>query len=311
MKLISYFTGSRKRSSTCLISSLLLPGMTAMGISLPGTAAMVEFGGDYTYSGTVTATGETIIGPVVESVKGRFPTTAIGADCPVAFKVEQCKGTLYHKNKDGSWRVESSLTCDYSQGVVTLRPASQIYFTPVYGDTYRMVFEDVRVKYDSRPTGVFHNSRCMFSQFARTGGTPTSGGGLEFRSSSGYVERIPAYEGGTHTILMPPTTAVNKTYLEYPTLLQLRAAPDGSARGQAVTVVGRNAQAQFSVYGTTGNHNSGSSSVPGVKPQLIKKDGSQCVYAREGESCDIYFPPGSVAPGQYYNGWVSINVTVK
>ncbi|ELO61377.1 hypothetical protein SEEE0436_02644, partial [Salmonella enterica subsp. enterica serovar Enteritidis str. 648904 3-6] len=34
-----------------------------MGISLPGTAAMVGFGGDYTYRGTITVTGEALIGP--------------------------------------------------------------------------------------------------------------------------------------------------------------------------------------------------------------------------------------------------------
>ncbi|MGG7053878.1 hypothetical protein ACLM7F_24740, partial [Salmonella enterica subsp. enterica] len=67
MKPISYFTGSRKSSSTCLISSLLLPGMTAMGFSLPGTAAMVGFGGDNTYRGTITVTREALIGPAVDA----------------------------------------------------------------------------------------------------------------------------------------------------------------------------------------------------------------------------------------------------
>lgn len=47
-----------------------------------------------------------------------------------------------------------------------------------------------------------------------------------------------------------------------------------------------------------------------IKPQLIKKDGSQCVNAREGESCDLYYPPGSVPPGRYYRGYVDIYATV-
>lgn len=81
MKPISHFSGSRKRSSTCLLSSLLLPGMIVMGISLPGTAAMVELGGDYTYRGTITMTGEALIGPAIDV--RNYPQMFFNFLCPV------------------------------------------------------------------------------------------------------------------------------------------------------------------------------------------------------------------------------------
>lgn len=312
MKPISYFTGSRKRSSTCLISSLLLPGMTAMSISLPGTAAMVGFGGDYTYRGTITVTGEALIGPVVDA---RVPKVSVTLCSSTKVTVEQCNARLERKNQDGSWNVVTGMQCtgQNSNNLSVVTPISKIYKL-VYGDFYRVVFMNVRARFE--PSGAAeHGSRCFVEKQSYSYGNPVSGGVLELSTLSGQTERLAAY-GQHETTFLMPVTAVDKTYIEYPTMTRLSVAPDGSARGQVVTVVGRNAQVKFTLREAYGNNNLGQYWIPTaasgskIKPQLIKKDGSQCVNAREGESCDLYYPPGSVPPGRYYRGYVDIYATV-
>lgn len=312
MKPISYFTGSRKRSSTCLISSLLLPGMTAMGISLPGTAAMVGFGGDYTYRGTITVTGEALIGPAVDA---RVPKVSVTLCSSTKVTVEQCNARLERKNQDGSWNVVIGMQCtgQNSNNLSVVTPISKIYKL-VYGDFYRVVFMNVRARFE--PSGAAeHGSRCFVEKQSYSYGNPVSGGVLELSTLSGQTERLAAY-GQHETTFLMPVTAVDKTYIEYPTMTRLSVAPDGSARGQVVTVVGRNAQVKFTLREAYGNNNLGQYWIPTaasgskIKPQLIKKDGSQCVNAREGESCDLYYPPGSVPPGRYYRGYVDIYATV-
>lgn len=305
-------TGSRKRSSTCLISSLLLPGMTAMGISLPGTAAMVGFGGDYTYRGTITVTGEALIGPAVDA---RVPKVSVTLCSSTKVTVEQCNARLERKNQDGSWNVVTGMQCtgQNSNNLSVVTPISKIYKL-VYGDFYRVVFMNVRARFE--PSGAAeHGSRCFVEKQSYSYGNPVSGGVLELSTLSGQTERLAAY-GQHETTFLMPVTAVDKTYIEYPTMTRLSVAPDGSARGQVVTVVGRNAQVKFTLREAYGNNNLGQYWIPTaasgskIKPQLIKKDGSQCVNAREGESCDLYYPPGSVPPGRYYRGYVDIYATV-
>ncbi|EAW5231989.1 TPA: hypothetical protein M4R09_001762 [Salmonella enterica subsp. enterica serovar Paratyphi C] len=283
-----------------------------MGISLPGTAAMVEFGGDYTYRGTITVTGEALIGPVVDV---RVPKAGVTLCSPTRVTVEQCNARLEHKNQDGSWNVVTGMQCigQGSNYLSVVTPISKIYKL-VYGDFYRVVFDDVRGRFE--PSGaVEHSSRCMIDKNSITWGNPVSGGVLELSTSSGQTERLAIY-GQPETTFLMPVTAVDKTYIEYPAMTRLSVAPDGSVRGQVVTVVGRNAQVKFTLREAYGNNNLNQYWIPTaasgnkIKPQLIKKDGSQCVNAREGESCDLYYPPGSVPPGRYYRGYVDIYATV-
>ncbi|HCC1048328.1 TPA: hypothetical protein M4Q82_004137 [Salmonella enterica subsp. enterica serovar Paratyphi C] len=283
-----------------------------MGISLPGTAAMVEFGGDYTYRGTITVTGEALIGPVVDV---RVPKAGVTLCSPTRVTVEQCNARLEHKNQDGSWNVVTGMQCigQGSNYLSVVTPISKIYKL-VYGDFYRVVFDDVRGRFE--PSGaVEHSSRCMIDKNSITWGNPVSGGVLELSTSSGQTERLAIY-GQPETTFLMPVTAVDKTYIEYPAMTRLSVAPDGSARGQVVTVVGRNAQVKFTLREAYGNNNLNQYWIPTaasgnkIKPQLIKKDGSQCVNAREGESCDLYYPPGSVPPGRYYRGYVDIYAMV-
>ncbi|HCC1347693.1 TPA: hypothetical protein M4R14_003271, partial [Salmonella enterica subsp. enterica serovar Paratyphi C] len=196
-----------------------------MGISLPGTAAMVEFGGDYTYRGTITVTGEALIGPVVDV---RVPKAGVTLCSPTRVTVEQCNARLEHKNQDGSWNVVTGMQCigQGSNYLSVVTPISKIYKL-VYGDFYRVVFDDVRGRFE--PSGaVEHSSRCMIDKNSITWGNPVSGGVLELSTSSGQTERLAIY-GQPETTFLMPVTAVDKTYIEYPAMTRLSVAPDGSA----------------------------------------------------------------------------------
>ncbi|ELO90537.1 hypothetical protein SEEE2625_11269 [Salmonella enterica subsp. enterica serovar Enteritidis str. 81-2625] len=72
-----------------------------MGISLPGTAAMVGFGGDYTYRGTITVTGEALIGPAVDA---RVPKVSVTLCSSTKVTVEQCNARL--ERKKSGWLME-------------------------------------------------------------------------------------------------------------------------------------------------------------------------------------------------------------
>ncbi|EBF0317480.1 hypothetical protein DB988_23940, partial [Salmonella enterica] len=203
-----------------------------MSISLPGTAAMVGFGGDYTYRGTITVTGEALIGPAVDA---RVPKVSVTLCSSTKVTVEQCNARLERKNQDGSWNVVTGMQCtgQNSNNLSVVTPISKIYKL-VYGDFYRVVFMNVRARFE--PSGAAeHGSRCFVEKQSYSYGNPVSGGVLELSTLSGQTERLAAY-GQHETTFLMPVTAVDKTYIEYPTMTRLSVAPDGSARGQVVTV---------------------------------------------------------------------------
>ncbi|XEQ10990.1 hypothetical protein LPB16_23020 (plasmid) [Salmonella enterica subsp. enterica] len=229
--------------------------------------------GDYTYRGTITVTGEALIGPAVDA---RVPKVSVTLCSSTKVTVEQCNARLERKNQDGSWNVVTGMQCtgQNSNNLSVVTPISKIYKL-VYGDFYRVVFMNVRARFE--PSGAAeHGSRCFVEKQSYSYGNPVSGGVLELSTLSGQTERLAAY-GQHETTFLMPVTAVDKTYIEYPTMTRLSVAPDGSARGQVVTVVGRNAQVKFTLREAYGNNNLGQYWIPTaasgskIKPQLIKR----------------------------------------
>lgn len=64
--------------------------------------------GDYTYRGTITVTGEALIGPAVDA---RVPKVSVTLCSSTKVTVEQCNARLERKNQDGSWNVVTGMQC--------------------------------------------------------------------------------------------------------------------------------------------------------------------------------------------------------
>lgn len=134
---------------------------------------------------------------------------------------------------------------------------------------------------------------------------------LTLRSKSGRSEVL-GVEGDRLRIgMLTPERGTGAALIKYPDYISGVANADGSFRHRAVEVLDRTATISLR-YSSTYNQNWSSNSFPLKSDiKLIKSDGTDCTNLKFGDSCDLYFPPGSAPVGRLLEGRAVINVTVQ
>ncbi|EMK7264526.1 hypothetical protein V9V09_003909 [Salmonella enterica subsp. enterica serovar Braenderup] len=133
---------------------------------------------------------------------------------------------------------------------------------------------------------------------------------LALRSSSGRSEVLGVAGDGLRIGVLTPERGTGAALIKYPDYISGVANADGSFRHRAVEALDRTAtiSLKYRIY----NQNWASDRFPLTSDiKLIKSDGTDCTNLKFGDSCDLYFPPGSAPVGRLLEGRAVIDVTVQ
>lgn len=169
-------------------------------------------------------------------------------------------------------------------------------------------------KTSGRISGYSSSSSCsvMTTIAHSTEHTDTQGTmSLALRSKSGRSEVLGLEGDGLRIGVLTPERGTGAALIKYPDYISGVANADGSFRHRAVEVLDRTATISLK-YSNTYNQNWHSNRFPLKSDvKLIKSDGTDCTNLKFGDSCDLYFPPGSAPVGRLLEGRAVINVTVQ
>ncbi len=266
------------------------------------SAVMGQFGGKWQYSGNITMDGEMTFRTEMVGPYYKMPVGTVTMLCPIRIDFSQCDGDILRVNNDGSTTKITNVRCEGAGTTMKLGLQGPLY--PLNA-VFKLVLHNIKARYTpmTNDKKIDLNICPMDVSLAYEESLVSSTVMVRMTTDSGYHLSIPLYRGLQLTSI-PANSGSGTALIEYTPGLVLNTLPDGSVRGEVLRMVSdtTSASIRYSVV------QRGSGAQLG-RAQLIKRDGSDCRSLVQGDTCDLYFPPGAVPAGQLIEGLINIAIT--